>query len=624
MKNKYYARRRSRRRIKPRFYAIAGVLIAAFAVGIYLIVTTLNHQQGNPEHPGELAEMPAPDANVTLPEESPGVTPSPTPEPTMAAELVPLATENTDPAKFAFTTKVYVDGTETADYHRDASVAFPAGAEYTALAGITTYRGNNYRDQSSWGTADIAAGKLTLLDIDKTTSAIGNWRGSACTGQPLIVTWPDKTRENMATIYDEFRHKAGFTEVIIASADGNIYFMELSTGTKTRDPINIGLPTKGTPSLDPRGYPILYVGQGLNEQGSPHDEYNDMYFRVYNLIDGEELYNFGAPQRDPVAYRKNWQAYDASPLIDAATDTLIEPGENGVLYTVKLNTVYDEAAGTLSMAPGPMVKYTYDSMRNASSGIYGMENSATAWRNYLFFTDNIGMLQCVDLNTMKPVYANDLQNDSDVSMVLEEDIGKQDFYLYTGCEYDDTVVKAENAKGSCYARKIDGLTGEILWTKDFSIYTEIGGSVDGGILASPILGRTGTAIDGLIIYTVSNVLLEDGTKTALMVALDKMTGEVVWQVDLYADDYDNAGWTPSSPVPVYTADGQCYIVQCLFKGGIKLIKADTAAGTVADSINVSEAKSSEEPNSFEATPAVFGNTIVVGSRSGHFFYLTIG
>ena len=257
MKNRYYARRRSRRRIKPRFYVIAAALAAALAVGIYLIVTTLNHQQGTPEHPGELAEMPTPDAGVTLPEDTAEATPSPTPDPTMAAELMPHATENTDPAKFSFTTKVYVDGTETADYSRDVSVSFPAGADYTALQGITTYRGNNYRDQSSWGTADITTGKLTLLDIDKTTGKIGGWQGSACTGQPLIVTWPDQTRENMATLYDEFRHKAGFTEVIIASVDGSIYFMELSTGTKTRNPIKTDAPTKGTPSLDPRGYPIL-------------------------------------------------------------------------------------------------------------------------------------------------------------------------------------------------------------------------------------------------------------------------------------------------------------------------------------------------------------------------------
>jgi outer membrane protein assembly factor BamB len=514
-----------------------------------------------------------------------------------------------------------VDGVEVESYTRDGSVDFSTADKYNALDGVSTYRGNNYRSEPSFGTADITQEKLTLLDIDKTTMKIGRWGGSACTGQPLVVTWTGQTLVNMeGMLKDEFKGRDELTEVIIASADGNIYFMELSTGEKTRDFIKIGSPTKGTPSLDPRGYPIIYVGQGLNPEGST-TACNDMYFRAYSLIDGELLYSFGAATKDPVAYR-NWQAYDASPLIDAATDTLIEPGENGVLYTAKLNTDYDEAAGTLTMNPDPLVKYTYTSTRNESAyngrGVWGMENSPVGWRNYVFFTDNAGMLQCVDLNTMELVYANDMGNDSDVSMILEEDIENDTFYLYTASEFDDTVVNATNSTGASNARKINGLTGEIIWEKAFSVYTAIDGSVDGGILSSPILGKEGTTMEGLIIYTVSSLIKDDGSKTAMVVALDKLTGELVWQVDM-----ENTGWTPSSPAPVYTDDGQGYIVQCLYKGTIKLIKADADSASVVDSINISEELGSEEANSFEATPVVYGNTIVVGSRSQHFFFLNI-
>lgn len=625
MKKRYYARRRKvRRTARTRFYIIIAALAVALAVGIFFIVKAINEKPGTDETPSESVTLSAPDLS-SIPTESPSEESTPTPAPSLSLDLVPAAIQGeTDPATFGFETHIYVDGVETDSYTREESISFSAGAEYNALEGVTTYRGDNYRNASSWGTASITEETLTLLDIDKTTGAISTWRGSGCTGQPVIVTWPDETRQNMTSLYDEFRNKQGFTEVIMASLDGNIYFMELSTGAKTRDPINIGAPTKGTPSLDPRGYPIIYVGQGLNPVGSKED-CNDMYFRAYSLIDGTLLYQFGAVSGDPTAFRDDWQAYDSSPLIDAATDTLIEPGENGVLYTVKLNTVYDPAAGTVTMDPDPIVKYTYTTPRNEAAlggdGIWGMENSAVGWRNYVIFTDNVGMLQCVDLNTMQLIYANDLENDSDVSMVLEEDIVGQDFYLYTGCEYDDTVVNATSTSGTCYARKIDGLTGRILWTTPFTVYTEIGGNVDGGILASPILGREGTTMEGLIIYTVSSVIQEDGSRTALVVALDKDTGDIVWQVDM-----ENDGWTPASPVPVYTADGQGYIVQCLFQGTIKLIRVDGAAengASVVDSINVSEEFGTDEPNSFEATPAVFGNTIVVGSRSGHFFYLTI-
>ncbi|MFR5914587.1 MAG: hypothetical protein ACLUGJ_05435 [Blautia wexlerae] len=41
--------------------------------------------------------------------------------------------------------------------------------------------------------------------------------------------------------------------------------------------------------------------------------------------------------------------------MDAETDTLIYPGENGILYLIRLNTKYDLNSGTLSIDPGRTV-----------------------------------------------------------------------------------------------------------------------------------------------------------------------------------------------------------------------------------------------------------------------------
>ena len=41
--------------------------------------------------------------------------------------------------------------------------------------------------------------------------------------------------------------------------------------------------------------------------------------------------------------------FDGSALVDAETDTLIYPGENGILYLIRLNTKYDLNSGTLSI-----------------------------------------------------------------------------------------------------------------------------------------------------------------------------------------------------------------------------------------------------------------------------------
>lgn len=625
-RRRYYSmrRRKSHRRVIM-LAAIIGGGALLIAAAVFLLIWAFSAD--NP--PADTASASGTSAIETASAgAAPISTPQPTPEPTLAAGLIPHAIEGeTNPDKFGFETHVYVDDVETDTYTREGSVFFGLSGDYDTLEGITTYRGTNYRNtDSSYGTAEVTQEKLTVLDIDKTTGSMGSvrsWCGSACTGQPLIVTWPDDMRKNMTSLFEEFRNKPGFTEVIMASVDGSIYFMELSTGTKTRNPIKTGGQTKGTPSLDPRGYPILYVGQGLTPSGDVNSARN-IYFRIFNLIDGSQLYKYGYEVKDPVAFRK-WQAYDSSPLIDAATDTLVWPGESGVLYTIKLNSSYNADNAEVKMQPGPVVKYTYTTPRNASAnsgkGTWGMENSPAGWRNYLFFTDNIGMLQCVDLNTMQLVYANDLENDSDVSMVLEEDADAQDFYLYTGCEYDDTVVNAASSSGTCYARKIDGLTGRILWTTPFNVFTAVDGDVDGGILASPILGKKGTTMEGLIIYTVSSLIKEDGKRTAMVVALDKKDGHIVWQLDM-----ENGGWTPSSPAAVYTEDGQGYIVQCLYKGTVKLIKVEGATengASIVSSVNVGEAMGTTEPNNFEATPAVFGNTIVVGSRSGHFFFIKI-
>lgn len=615
MKKKYYARRRRvKRTVKTRFFIIIGILVAALAVGIFFIVKAITDTPGSSAPPSASVTLSPPDTTVTLPEDEPTPTeaPTPTPAPSLSADLKPHATENTDPAKVGVSYEIMVEGATVTSYTRPDPISFGTGTEYTMLEGIINFRGNNYRNAPSWGSVTISENKLEVKDYNKQTDAIGRWGGAAWTGQPLIVKWPAETRAIMTSLKEEFRNKEDFVEVIYATLDGRIYFMELSTGKKTRDYINIGAPTKGTPTLDPRGYPIIYVGQGLQSDGDANS-CNDMYFRAYSLIDGKLLMKFGASSSDPFAYRK-WQAYDSSALIDAETDTLIEPGENGVLYTMKLNTKYDPAAGTVTMDSEPKIvkyRYTSDHNKNAdSSGRWGMENSAAAWRNYLFFTDNAGILQCVDLNTMSLVYANNLEDDSDVSMVLEEDIPNQKIYLYTGCEYDELVRKL-GSTGPAYARKIDGLTGEILWTQSFDVKSN--DAVDGGVLATPVLGRDGTSMEGLIIYNVTAAVKGDST-TSYLVALDKVTGEEKWRYDM-----DISGWSPSSPVPVYTDDGKGYIVQCDRGGDVALI--DGATG--AEVTKVSLAKSEDEDNNFEATPAIYGNTIVVASRDRNIFFIEI-
>jgi outer membrane protein assembly factor BamB len=114
--------------------------------------------------------------------------------------------------------------------------------------------------------------------------------------------------------------------------------------------------------------------------------------------------------------------------------------------------------------------------------------------------------------------------------------------------------------------------------------------------------------------------VKNGSKTSRLVALDKNNGREVWNYDM-----DVAGWSPSSPVPVYTAEGQGYIVQCDWNGNVTLIRADAKACKAVYKLRLKTDFLGLvlKHNNFEATPVVFGNTIVVGSRSQNLFFIKI-
>lgn len=105
-------------------------------------------------------------------------------------------------------------------------------------------------------------------------------------------------------MYDWAKEAESLVEVIYPSMDGYVYFYELQTGQKTRDALNMGYVYKGTGTVDPRGYPLLYIGSGLNSyNGTSH-------VFVVSLIDFSILYEFGA--NDSFALRA-WPMYDSRP-----------------------------------------------------------------------------------------------------------------------------------------------------------------------------------------------------------------------------------------------------------------------------------------------------------------------
>ena len=506
--------------------------------------------------------------------------------------FMPVLTESSNPANWGITW-------ETENFApRSSSLSFGSGSDYHDLRGIIGFRGDNYRSGATYGTAAVEQEYISKLWNTGTSSLpTGDggsaWTGSGWTGQPLIVQWDDATRQIM-NLYADKKAKTGLTEVIYATLDGHIYFLDLDDGSYTRDPLDIGMCFKGAGALDPRGYPLMYVGSGDETINGKRPR---MF--VISLIDGSILYEYGF--EESFALRQDndrWCAFDSSPLVHAASDTLIWPGESGVLYTIKLNTAYDAANGSISVTPDAPVKARYNTARSGEDAYwYGYECSAVIVDHYIYLSENGGMFFCVDLDTMELVWAQDTGDDSNSTPVYES-VDEEHGYIYTAPSLHWT---AEEGWGYVGIYKLDALTGEIVWCRSYECGTVDGAS--GGVQASPLLGKAGTDTEGLVIYPIART---PGMYSGLLVAFDCENGSEVWRLEM-----DNYTW--SSPVAVYTPEGKTYIVLCDSAGDAILI--DGASGERLDSTDIEWL--------VEASPAVFNDKVVVGTRGQKIYGLTV-
>ncbi|MBR0445180.1 MAG: pyrrolo-quinoline quinone [Clostridia bacterium] len=592
-------KRRKKRRAKPAFYILIALLLLILAAVLFLLLR-------KPAETGEQEKQKQPNTISSLfvtASPTPSPTPEPTPTPTPTPKFdIPHAVDATRPENFGYVSGVEVNGTEVSSYQRPEPIAFGTGDEYTDAEGIVTFRGNNFRNTGSYGTASVEKKNLSIAwtvetgEIMRGTSAnySGFWTGSLWCGQPLAVKWPESTKRIM-NMYDSAKNDPGLVEVIYATASGKIHFLNLYTGEPTRDPISLNMPFKGAGALDPRGYPLLYLGSG-----DMYDDYPDMQTRamVVSLIDGTVLYEFGKAY-DPFAIRK-WHAYDSSPLVSAETDTLIYPGENGIIYTIHLNTVYDEQAGTISVHPDEVAKYRYNTSRSSANSAesdkywLGFESSVTAWGEYMYLASNDGFVHCININTLKPVWIQDIGDDSNSSLVLEEDEPNRTAYLYAA----QTVHFTQGTDDIGYAPvyKLDAVTGEILWKNERKVHTN--SSARGGVQATAVLGQ-GNMSD-LIVIPYEKTYTESDPENAGLgytVAINKHTGETVWEKKT------NFAW--SSPVAVYDEAGNGYIIQPDSHGDIYLFN-----GLTGERYCILDTKS----KNYEATGIAYGNMFVIGNK----------
>lgn len=508
-----------------------------------------------------------------------------------ADSLTVTASDAAKPSLIKLTEGIVSGTSVVKSFERDAYLTIGEGEEYGVQNGVLAFRGGPLRQNAAVGQAQITESGLHIVWETKTGTLERTYTGFDWTAQPLIVKWHKEIRE-MMNLNEEKKAKVGLKEVIYPSMDGKIYFLDLDDGKETREAIQVGYPLKGTGAVDPRGWPILYTGQGISKLSSGTGKIG---LRMFNLITGEEMYLENG--RNKGAYITNG-AVDGSALVLADSDTLVFGGENGLLYTVKLNTSfgfaesYDLTDTTLTISPETLA-YRYQSNLK---GDQGMEGSVALYGPYAFVGDNLGVLQCVNLNTLSCEWALNVEDNTDATVALERS-GADTLALYTA-----NTLKKRTADGDVTMRRVNALTGEIEWERKVACSynkTDIAGA-----MASPIIGEE--TINDLVIFTI-NRANENG---AVMYALDKQTGEEVWTCALGASSW-------SSPVAMYTSSGDCYIAQAAADGSLRLIEG--VSGAVLCKLELGE--------KIVASPAVYssedGTMLVIGTAEGTIFGIDV-
>jgi len=466
---------------------------------------------------------------------------------------------------------------------------------YSAQGGVLTFRGGPLRDNGAYGTlSNVEKQELVVKRAIRSSTLDKDHVGYGVGSQPVIVKWYKNVRE-MMNIVDESRTTTAMKEVIVSSDDGRIYFIDLDKMTYSRDPIYVGYPMRSAVSVNPYGYPLLYAGQSENTVAGYKGL---MGMRIYNLLDQSMASilhgtTFGAYSEEG--------SVKTSALVESASDTLIYAGNNGTINAVAMNTNFNLENGTLSINP-QRTSYAFKSALKNGGKIYEISSSVAAYGDYVFFGDKAGAIQCVDMNTMQPVWAVDMEDSVVASVSLE--IGENgEVHLYAG-----NVANKRAKSSSIKMVKLNALTGEKIWEVNTTAKAKYASKaaaqgIYGGVVGSPIVGQGD--IDDLVIFNVNN-LVDGKTSYAVVYALDKLTGEEIWSQPLDVQSV-------SSPIAMYQPDGKSYIVMGDDNGTLRLM--DGFTGGTIHTVNLG--------STIQASPAAYGNRIVVGTTGGMLYFVDV-
>jgi len=435
-----------------------------------------------------------------------------------------------------------------------------------AATGLLTFRGNASR--SFYGTGPLPPVPEVLWEFPDhrmcSMSTVGSetteWCGTGWTGQPAVFERNDRTW------------------VVFGAYDGAVHFLDAATGRRLLPDFRTGDLVKGSVTIDPDGYPLVYVGS------------RDNAYRVIAIDRAvpTELWRLEADDATPTLWNDDW---DGSGLV--SDGYLFEGGENSRFHAVQLNRSYDPDG---KVVVDPVLAFHapgWDDELLADLGDYNVsiEGSVAMSAGVAWFANSGGLVQGWDVSGLaagavpERVFRFWMGDDVDATVVVDDE-----GMLYVAAEWERETARARQV-GQIV--KLDpGRANPVVWSiADRDPTDRVRRTPDGhesgagpaGVWATPALWG-----DLVIVAT-------DGGR---LLGIDRATGRIRWTKTL-------PGPLWQSPVVVdgVLLQGDCHGVLHAYD------LADT-------SVDPPELWTVPLPGCIESTPAVWKGRIYVGTREG--------
>jgi outer membrane protein assembly factor BamB len=384
------------------------------------------------------------------------------------------------------------------------------------------------------------------------------WCGSGWTGQPVLWIRPD----------------TGQPEIIVGTYNRHVHFINPETGKASRPSFPTGDIIKGTVTIDPDGYPLIYFGSRDNK----------LRIVALDRHKPRKLWSLDAHAVHPTIWNNDW---DGNPSI--VNDILIEGGENGWFFAIQLNR-YMDLRGNVRVNPRRLVQmqgWNRDLLRKVGDRNVSIENSVAVFENRAYFSNSGGRVLGVDLSRIKHlrngkapiVFDYWVGDDVDASIVIDDE-----GMLYVAVELERKKKRALKL-GQLLKLNPYRPRNPLEWGIKVPPKTKKG---DGGLWATP-------ALAGDYLYAV--------THTGRLLVVDRFSGKIVWEDK-------TLGWHAwSSPNIV---DNQLIVATC--NGQIRNYDlTDPASPERSWTIKL------RSEFCIESTPLIWKGKIFVGVRDGYIY-----